>query len=195
MGRVGQSEAKTGVGSYARGFSTPPDTTFGRATLPARARRDKKANMHLIGRLFAILFGFIAATIASTTIVIGAVLFPELSALDIGTIDTSAFNLVLGFGFIFVSGFALLPALIVVLVTEAFSIRSVLAYAIGGGVVGLACYLGLVPFDTNAWRFDGIVRRHLEVMTGAGIVGGLLYWAIAGRNAGLWRTSRRPPAP
>jgi hypothetical protein len=41
-------------------------------------------------------------------------------------------------------------------------------------------------------RFDGIIRRHLEIMTGAGIVAGLVYWMIAGRNAGAWRTQPRP---
>jgi hypothetical protein len=84
----------------------------------------------------------------------------------------------------------------VVLVTEAFSIRSALAYALGGAAVGLACYLGLVPFDPATMRFDGIVRRHLEIMTGAGIVGGMVYWLIAGRNAGAWREPPRalPPA-
>ena len=46
----------------------------------------------------------------------------------------------------------------------------------------LACYLGLVPFDPDTLHFDGIVRRHLEIMTGAGIVAGLVYWMIAGRN-------------
>jgi phosphotransferase system glucose/maltose/N-acetylglucosamine-specific IIC component len=105
---------------------------------------------------------------------------------------------VLGFGFIFLSGFALLPALIVVLITEAFYIRSVLAYAVGGAIVGAACYLGLVPFDPETMRFDGIVHRHLEIMTGAGIVAGLIYWMIAGRSAGAWREPRtplRPPPP
>ena len=29
-------------------------------------------------------------------------------------------------------------------------------------------------------------------MTGAGIVAGLVYWMIAGRNAGAWREPRRP---
>jgi len=38
-----------------------------------------------------------------------------------------------------------LPALIVVLITEAFYIRGVLTYAIGGAIVGCACYLGLIP--------------------------------------------------
>ena len=152
--------------------------------------------MALIGRLFAILFGFFAACLVAGMIVVGAVLFPEFSDLSTGTIDQSAIDIVIGFGFIFISGFALLPALIVVLITEAFYIRSVLAYAVGGGVVGLACYLGLVPFDTTTLQFDGIVRRHLEIMTGAGIVAGMVYWMIAGRNAGAWREVRPvlPPA-
>jgi hypothetical protein len=148
--------------------------------------------MALIGRLFAILFGFFAACMVAGMIVVGAVLFPEFSDLGDRPIDPNAFNIVLGFGFIFISGFALLPALIVVVITEAFYIRGALTYAVGGGVVGLACYLGLVPFDPATLHFDGIVRRHLEIMTGAGIVAGVVYWMIAGRNAGAWR---EPPPP
>jgi hypothetical protein len=148
--------------------------------------------MVLIGRLFVIFFGFLAACLVAGMIVVGAVLFPELSDLGTGPVDPGALNIVLGFGLIFISGFALVPAMIVVAITEAFYIRSALAYAVGGGVVGLACYLGLVPFDPATLRFDGIVRRHLEIMTGAGIVAGLVYWMIAGRNAGAWR---EPPPP
>ncbi len=148
--------------------------------------------MSLIGHLFAIAFGFLFASLAAGVIVVGAMLFPEISALTDAPLDQDTMNIVLGFGFIFVSGFALVPALIVVLVTEAFSIRSALAYAIGGGLVGVGCYLGLVPFDPGTLRFDGIVRRHFEIMTGAGIVGGLVYWLIAGRTAGLWHDPPRP---
>ena len=149
--------------------------------------------MALIGRLFVILFGFLAACLVAGMIVVGAVLFPEFS--DLGPIDQSAANIVLGFGFIFISGFALLPAMIVVAITEAFYVRGVLTYAVGGGLVGLACYLGLIPFDPATLSFDGIVRRHLEIMTGAGIVAGLVYWMIAGRNAGAWREPPRPLPP
>jgi hypothetical protein len=151
--------------------------------------------MALIGRLFAILFGFLFACLAAGMIVVGAVLYPEFSELGTGPIDQGAINVVLGFGFIFLSGFALLPALIVVLITEAFYVRGVLTYAVGGAVVGCACYLGLVPFDPATLRFDGIVRRHLEIMTGAGIVAGLVYWMIAGRTAGAWRAPPRPLRP
>src|SRR6516162_3529172 len=152
--------------------------------------------MALIGRLIVILFGFLAACLVAGIIVAGAVLFPDLSDIGTAPIDQGAFDIVVGFGFIFISGFALLPAMIIAVITEAFSIRSVLAYAVGGGFVGLACYLGLVPFDPDTLRFEGIVRRHLEIMTGAGIVAGLVYWMIAGRNAGAWRKPAiRPPPP
>jgi hypothetical protein len=153
--------------------------------------------MALIGRLFVILFAFLAACLVAGMIVVGAVLFPEFTDLGIGNLDP-AVNVVIGLGFIFISGFALLPAMLVAAITEAFYIRSVLAYAVGGALVGAACYLGLIPFDPDTMRFDGIVRRHLEIMTGAGIVAGLIYWLIAGRNAGAWRerlTPKRQPPP
>jgi hypothetical protein len=148
--------------------------------------------MALIGRLFVILFAFLAACLVAGIIVVSAVMFPEFSDLGAGPVDSGAFDVIVGFGFIFVSGFALVPAMVIAVLTEAFNIRSALVYAVGGGLVGLACYLGLVPFDTQTLRFEGIVRRHLEIMTGAGIAAGAIYWMIAGRNAGAWR---RPPPP
>src|SRR5580698_10560908 len=151
--------------------------------------------MALIGRLFVILFGFLASCLVAGMFVIVAVLFPEFSDLGEGPVDTGALNIILGFGFIFISGFALVPAMLVALITEAFYIRGALTYAIGGGLIGLACYLGLVPFDPDTLRFEGIVRRHLEIMTGAGIVAGMVYWMIAGRNAGAWRQPPRPQRP
>ncbi|MGX9424316.1 MULTISPECIES: hypothetical protein [Bradyrhizobium] len=153
--------------------------------------------MALIGRVFLILFAFLASCLVAGMIIVVAVLYPELSDIGTGEIDQNAINIVLGFGFIFISGFALLPALIVVLITEAFNVRGALSYAIGGAIVGAACYLGLVPFDPDTFRFEGIVHRHLEIMTGAGIVAGLVYWLIAGRTAGAWREPPRklPPPP
>jgi hypothetical protein len=151
--------------------------------------------MALIGRLFVILFGFLAACLVAGMIIVGAVLFPEFSDLGFDPVDPGALNVVLGFGFIFFSGFALVPAMIVVAITEAFYVRGALTYAVGGGLVGLACYLGLIPFDPETLQFDGIVRRHLEIMTGAGIVAGVVYWMIAGRNAGAWREPPRPLRP
>ena len=79
--------------------------------------------MALIGRLFAIFFGFLAACFVAGMIVVVALLYPQFSDLGIEPPDTDALNIILGFGFIFVSGFALVPALIVVLITEALHSR------------------------------------------------------------------------
>src|SRR6202166_1594794 len=108
--------------------------------------------MALIGRLFVILFAFLAACLVAGMIVVGAVLFPEFSDLGAGPVDQGALNVVIGFGFIFISGFALLPALIVVLITEAFYVRGALTYALVGRIVGLGCYLGLIAFDSERLR-------------------------------------------
>jgi hypothetical protein len=148
--------------------------------------------MALIVRIFVILLGFVAASLCAGAVVIGAVLFPQFSDLDFG-LDQSTVTIVATFGFIFISGFALLPAMLVALITEAFGIRGILAYVAGGAVVGAACYLSLVPFDSTTMAFQGIIRREMEVMTGAGIVAGFVYWLIAGRNAGLWRAPPTPP--
>jgi hypothetical protein len=173
----------------------PPFETPRKSAAAHDEEENGTPSMALIGRLFVVFFAFLAACLVAGMIVVGAVLYPEFSDLGSEPIDPAALNVVLGFGFIFISGFALLPALIVVLITEAFYIRGALSYAVGGAVVGLACYLGLIPFDPATLRFDGIVRRHLEIMTGAGIVAGIVYWMIAGRNAGAWREPPRPLRP
>ena len=144
--------------------------------------------MSFIWRLIVLLFAFLAATFAAGCIVVVAVMYPQWSSLDLGPIDRDALAVLTGFGFIFVSGFALLPATIMALVTEAFAIRSILFYALGGALFGLGVYLPFTPFDVTQMNFAGVDRRELEVMTGAGIVAGLVYWGIAGRRAGAWRT-------
>ena len=156
--------------------------------------------MAFIVRLLVIFLAFVAASLAAGIIVVSALLFPEFSELGTGPVDEGALGVLLGFGFIIVSGLAMIPAALIAAITEAFYVRGLLVYAVGGGLMGLACYLGLVPFDPDTMRFEGIVRRHLEIMTGAGIVAGLVYWLIAGRNAGAWRKppprlSPPPPLP
>ena len=143
--------------------------------------------MALIGRLIIIVFAFFVASFAAGVVVVVAVMYPDWSSLDLGPIDRDALAVMTGFGFIFVSGFALLPATIMALVTEVFAIRSIVFYALGGALFGLGVYLAFTPFDATAMSFMGIDRRELEIMTGAGIVAGLVYWAIAGRSAGAWR--------
>jgi hypothetical protein len=145
--------------------------------------------MSLLLRLIVIFFAFLVASLAAGFIVAVAVMYPQFSSLDLGPIDRDALTVMAGFGFIFASGLALLPATLMAIVTEAFGIRSIVFYALGGALFGLAVYLTTTPFDPAAMTFVGVDRRELEVMTGAGIVAGLVYWLIAGRRAGLWRAA------
>jgi len=39
-------------------------------------------------------------------------------------------------------------------------------YAVGGGLWSCLFIWPLVPFDPDTLRFEGIVRRHLKIMTG-----------------------------
>src|SRR5438270_12302373 len=123
--------------------------------------------MSLIGRLIVIFIGFLAACFVGGMIVVGALLFPEFSDLGAGPVDQGTIDIVLGFGFIFVSGFALVPAMLIAAISEALYIRSAFAYAACGGLVGLACYFGLVLYTSVMLQFECIVQLPLELILGA----------------------------
>jgi hypothetical protein len=90
--------------------------------------------------------------------------------------------------------FTLLPAFMLALVAEIFTIRSALIYAALGAGIGLLAYYG-ADFSHRLDNTTDIapIGHALELVVAAGIVEGLVYWAIAGRNAGAWR-GRSPPA-
>lgn len=149
--------------------------------------------MPLLIRIIVIFFAFCVACFAAGAVIVMAVIFPEWSDVRLG-LDDGTFAIITTIGFVFVSGFALLPAIVAAVITEGLSIRSVLFYAVAGAVVGAICYLGMANFDAATMTVHGLVRRELEVMTGAGVIAGLVYWMIAGRNAGKWReTAANPP--
>jgi hypothetical protein len=76
----------------------------------------------------------------------------------------------------------------VILLAESFSVRSVLVYAVAGGLIGLFCgyTLGFVEY-AHRFRIDAPFGTNFELMAAAGIAAGLVYWLIAGRTAGFWR--------
>jgi hypothetical protein len=139
-----------------------------------------------VGRIFMILFGCIAASLAAGTVIAMAAIFPAWSALHLGDFDNGAFRMVFGFGVLFLSGFAVLPMLLLILVAESFAFRSAVFYAAGGALVAALVYLHLQQWEMLALAVNGFARRDLEISAAAGIVGGFVYWAIAGRRAGLW---------
>jgi hypothetical protein len=81
---------------------------------------------------------------------------------------------------------AFLPALLVIALTEGFAWRSVILYGVLGAVLALALGYG-IDFAGYLGGPNSIVAREREVLAAAGIAGGLTYWLIAGRNAGVWK--------
>jgi len=139
--------------------------------------------MKIIGHFFMIALAFcLASFAAAATITIGAAVWAdvqppfervEVSFFWLFTLATSA-----GIAFL-----AFIPAMIVILLGEAFSWRSILYYALTGGAIGL--FFGtILPTDEPGRVF---LTRGAEIMAGAGVAAGLVYWLFAGRNAGRWR--------
>ena len=136
--------------------------------------------MAFLGRLIVIVFAFGIASIVAAAVLTFGVLAPDwYDAMDRG-LATGAISLVVGFTAFFVSGFAFLPMLLIILVAESFGWRSVVLYAMAG--------LGLALFFRSLLTFQGqeFFGRDFEIMAAAGIAGGLVYWMLAGRNAGRW---------
>lgn len=143
--------------------------------------------MTLLIRVLVILLALLLASFAAGLVVTLAVLFPTFSDLDLGMADQGALNAVIVFGAIFISGFALIPALLVVVISEGVGIRSFVFYATAGAVAGFVIYWSSAAADFGALSVNSNTRREAEIMTGAGIIAGMVYWVIAGRNAGSWR--------
>jgi hypothetical protein len=99
---------------------------------------------------------------------------------------------------------ALMPALLVIAVAEARGLTSVRLYAIAGMVSGvafailaLALRLLTLPVGSEVGVDGVIVATALTaVYSGfAGMIGGLVYWWIAGRSAGAGRDAAPPATP
>lgn len=82
-----------------------------------------------------------------------------------------------------------LQTLIFALIAEFFSLRSFWLHMIFGAIFGAAAGVGgfaviwpSVPDDTNPERWADI-----GIIAAAGVVAGLVYWLIAGRDAGFRR--------
>jgi hypothetical protein len=145
--------------------------------------------MALLGRILVILFALFCASLAASAVLTVAVLAREWNDLLLLSYETGALAVVIGLGGVIVSAVFLLPVAAVIAVAEAFAWRSVLFYAALGLVLALWTYLGNFELATAE---AGLVQTG-EISAAAGIAGGLVYWALAGRRAGAWcERAQRP---
>jgi hypothetical protein len=147
--------------------------------------------MSLFGRIIVIFFALFFAIIAAGITLAVGIVAPDWAGVDSDPFERVSFFIVSFFATSFVGAVALLPALVVIVIAEAARLRNFLYYGIGGAVVGLASYFG----SDISVRLENTtdvtpVGNTLQLAAAAGIIGGLVYWVVAGRNAGRWRDPR-----
>ena len=137
-----------------------------------------------VGRLILIPIAFLLAAAAAAAVIVTlglehvtrAMSGTELGFDEAGTIVSALFQ-----GIALASGLTILPALAVVIIGEVARIRYWLYYVVGGGIS-----LALIPF-LAAFGSSGTMELPQaivwQVLATAGFCGGLVYWALAGRNA------------
>ena len=144
--------------------------------------------MNLLLRILMVLFALWVAVMAAGAAIAIGMFVPEWGMMETDPVDRAIFFVVAFFATSFAGAVAFLPAFLAVIVAESFSIRSFLYYGTVGAVIGLLGYFGS---NISARLEDTTeitpVAHSLELVAAAGIVGGLVYWLLAGRNAGRWR--------
>jgi H+/Cl- antiporter ClcA len=149
----------------------------------------------MFGRIIVIAFALIFASIVAGIALAIGIIAPDRSWLDADPIERVMFFTMSFFATSFIGATAFVPAVLLVVVAEAMRLRSLLYYAAAGAAVGLASYFGSnVELRLENTTDVSPVFHPLQLAAAAGIIGGLAYWLLAGRNAGRWRGPAQPPA-
>jgi H+/Cl- antiporter ClcA len=146
--------------------------------------------MSLLGRIIVIWFALMLAMMAAGIVLAAGIIAPDWQGLDSDPVERVTFFVVSFVATSFAGAAAFLPALVLIIFSEAMRLRNFLYYGVAGAVVGLASYFGS---DVSS-RLENTtdvppVGHTLQLAAAAGIIGGIVYWLIAGRKAGAWRRS------
>jgi hypothetical protein len=147
----------------------------------------------LLARIFVVFFAFLLACVAAAVVVTFAVELPLWDQLSDRPLGHQGIAIAIGLSAAFFSIYAMLPAMLTIALAEGFRLRSILFYALAGTALALFSAYG---WDLRLMRGPDadLGVRGAEIMAAAGIVGGFVYWALAGRNSGNWRKPSAAPA-
>lgn len=126
-----------------------------------------------IGFCCGVLAGFVLLAVVSADHFDAVAMFPEDVMILGYDLSVNAITVALLFAPLLGA-----PAIVAALIAEMFSIRSWVYHAVAGA--GSA----LMPWALAPSSFEGPIFTAPEILA-AGLVGGLTYWLIAGRRAGL----------
>jgi hypothetical protein len=149
--------------------------------------------MSLIGRIFVIIFAVIVASLAAGMAIATGLLGPAWDSVTGDPAERVIFWFASFVGATVTGAAGLLPLFILIVLGEAFKVRSLLANTVAGVVMLLLAYYssGLAPsrYEESIDSAPPAIAftREMQIAAAAGVVFGLVYWAIAGRKAGRWR--------
>jgi hypothetical protein len=148
--------------------------------------------MRLLGRIIVIIFAVMLASIASGIATAVLLLGPGWHGFsgDFGERFVFWGTAFIGTSFTGAIGLLPLPLAILIALSEALKIRSLLVYAATGAVIMTLGYYSsgrYRPYEESIDHSPPPISREAEIAAAAGVVFGLAYWAIAGRKAGAWR--------
>lgn len=141
--------------------------------------------MRAIGRLFAAGIGFILAVVAAAVFLLAAKVGLEPRSEGGDFMFWSHFTVYGGVAASMLGAAAFLPWVVLVLVTEIFSIRSFIVHVGAGGLIGLAGTIRLDRMQERLAASDLTFAADATLLVAAGFIGGFVYWLVAGRTAGL----------
>src|ERR1700747_3280475 len=89
-----------------------------------------RSSLALLARIFVVFFAFVLACVAAAVVTTFALLLPGWNALSDRPLDQQGVAVMVGLSAAFFSIYAMLPAMLMIALTEGFRLRSVLFYAL-----------------------------------------------------------------
>jgi hypothetical protein len=148
--------------------------------------------MSVLARIMMAFLGYVLACIAAALVLTLGSLAPNWNDVmapfgpNAGAAESIALWSVTGLAAIIIFSVGFLPALLAIALAEGLALRSAVIYGIVGALLALAMGYGL-DFAGYIATPEGDLARNREVFAAAGIAGGLIYWLVAGRRAGMWK--------
>ena len=155
--------------------------------------------MSLLGRIIVILFALVVASLAAGLAVAAALFGLQTHGLSGDPVETFFFMGTVFVASTFAGSLSFFPAVILIALSEAFRLRSLIAHLVAGAALLAFVYasnVGPRPYEESIDRAPAPapIAREFELAAAAGAVFGFIYWLIAGRNAGRWRRENLSPS-
>jgi hypothetical protein len=142
--------------------------------------------MAIVVRLLMVMLAYVLACMAAAIVLTVGTLTPQWDQIAPNGVPSIVLWSVVGLSTAIIGAVAILPSFLIIALAEGFAWRSVVLYGVLGGVLALTLTYG-IDFAGYARGPDGVFAHEREVLAASGIAGGLVYWAFAGRKAGLWK--------